>query len=172
MNRKIKKVSVNQYIRSSEVRVINPEGKQLGIIPLKEALKIAQEEGLDLVEVAPNSSPPVCRIMDYGKFKYQQSKKAHEARKSQTTIQVKEVKMRPKTEEHDFQYKLRHIKRFLMDGNKVKVHIIFRGREITHSDMGMQILNRIAEEVEEIGIIEQKSKLEGRNMAMIIAPKP
>ena len=172
MNRKIKKVSVNQYIRSSEVRVINPEGKQLGIIPLKEALKIAQEEGLDLVEVAPNSSPPVCRIMDYGKFKYQQSKKAHEARKSQTTIQVKEVKMRPKTEEHDFQYKLRHIKRFLMDGNKAKVHIIFRGREITHSDMGMQILNRIAEEVEEIGIIEQKSKLEGRNMAMIIAPKP
>ncbi len=171
MNRKIKKVFVNKSIRSPEVRVIDPEGKQLGIIPLNEALKAAEAEGLDLVEVAPNSSPPVCRIMDYGKFKYQQSKKAHEARKSQTTIQVKEVKMRPKTGEHDFQYKLRHIKKFLADGNKAKIHIIFRGREITHSDKGMQILNRIAEEVEEIGTIEQKPKLEGRNMAMVIAPK-
>ncbi|MDY6857143.1 MAG: translation initiation factor IF-3 [Thermodesulfobacteriota bacterium] len=171
MNRKIKKVSVNKGIRAPEVRVINPEGKQLGIISLKEALRIAEEEGLDLVEVAPNSLPPVCRIMDYGKFKYQQSKKAHEAKKTQTTIQVKEVKIRPKTEEHDFQYKLRHIKRFLMDGNKAKVHIIFRGREITHSNMGIKILNRIAEEVKDIGTIEQKPKLEGRNMAMIIAPK-
>lgn len=153
------------------MRVVNSERKQLGILPLKEALRIAAAEDLDLVEVAPHSKPPVCKIMDYGKFKYQQSKKAQEAKKSQTTIQVKEVKMRPKTEEHDFQYKLRHIKRFLENGNKAKVCVIFRGREFTHKEMGKNILDRVAEEVADIAVIEQGPKLEGRNMAMVIAPK-
>jgi translation initiation factor IF-3 len=172
VNGKIKRVLINERIRSQEVRVINKEGTQLGILPLKEALRIAAEEDLDLVEVAPQSRPPVCKIMDYGKFKYEQSKKAHEAKKSQTIIQVKEVKMRPKTEEHDFQYKLRHIKRFLDNGNKAKVCVIFRGREFNHKEMGRSILDRVAEEVKDIAIIEQAPKLEGRNMAMIIAPKP
>ncbi len=172
MNGKIKRVLINERIRSQEVRVINQEGEQLGILPLKEALRIAAEEDLDLVEVAPQSRPPVCKIMDYGKFKYEQSKKTHEAKKSQTIIQVKEVKMRPKTEEHDFQYKLRHIKRFLDKGNKAKVCVIFRGREFNHKEMGRSILDRVAEEVKDIAIIEQAPKLEGRNMAMIIAPKP
>lgn len=172
MNGKIKRVLINERIRSQEVRVINQEGEQLGILPLKEALRIAAEEDLDLVEVAPQSRPSVCKIMDYGKFKYEQSKKTHEAKKSQTIIQVKEVKMRPKTEEHDFQYKLRHIKRFLDKGNKAKVCVIFRGREFNHKEMGRSILDRVAEEVKDIAIIEQAPKLEGRNMAMIIAPKP
>ncbi len=172
MNSKIKRVLINERIRSQELRVINKEGTQLGILPLKEALRIAAEEDLDLVEVAPQSRPPVCKIMDYGKFKYEQSKKAHEAKKSQTIIQVKEVKMRPKTEEHDFQYKLRHIKRFLDNGNKAKVCVIFRGREFNHKEMGRSILDRVAEEVKDIAIVEQAPKLEGRNMAMIIAPKP
>jgi len=137
----------------------------------KEALGIAKEEGLDLVEVAPNSNPSVCRIMDYGKFKYQQSKKAQDAKKVQTTFQVKEIKVRPNTDEHDLQYKLRHIKRFLEGGNKVKIRIIFRGREIAYTSAGTQMLNRIAEEVKDFGVIERVPKLEGRNMIMVIAPK-
>ena len=171
MNSQIKKVLINEKIRAPEVRVINSKGEQLGIMPLKEALKIAGEEGLDLVEVDPNSNPPVCRIMDYGKFKYKQSKKIHEAKKSQTTFQVKEVKIRPNTEEHDIEYKVGHIKRFLGSGNKAKVCIVFKGREIAYREMGVNILNRIAEEVKDMGIVEQQPKLEGRNMAIVIAPK-
>ncbi|RJP56415.1 MAG: translation initiation factor IF-3 [Deltaproteobacteria bacterium] len=167
----MKKALINEKIKAPEVRVIDSEGTQLGIIPLKEALSVASEEGLDLVEVDPNSNPPVCRIMDYGKFRYKQSKKIHEAKKSQTTFQVKEVKIRPNTEEHDIEYKVGHIKRFLGSGNKAKVCIVFKGREIAYREMGVNILNKIAEEVKDMGIVEQQPKLEGRNMAIVIAPK-
>ena len=143
----------------------------MGIVPLEEALARAAEEKLDLVEVAPKASPPVCRIMDYGKYKYMQAKKLQEAKKKQTTIQVKEVKIRPKTEEHDYQFKLRHIKRFLSEKNKAKVTIMFRGREIAHSELGMKVLERIIADIEEEGIVEQSPKLEGRNMIMILAPR-
>ena len=143
----------------------------MGIVPLEEALARAAEEKLDLVEVAPKASPPVCRIMDYGKYKYMQAKKLQEAKKKQTTIQIKEVKIRPKTEEHDYQFKLRHIKRFLSEKNKAKVTIMFRGREIAHSELGLKILERIMADIEEEGIVEQSPKLEGRNMVMILAPR-
>ena len=143
----------------------------MGIVPLEEALTRAAEEKLDLVEVAPKASPPVCKIMDYGKYKYLQAKKLQEAKKKQTTIQVKEVKIRPKTEEHDYQFKLRHIKRFLGEKNKAKVTIMFRGREIAHSELGMKVLERIIADIEEEGIVEQAPKLEGRNMIMILAPR-
>ena len=138
---------------------------------LEEALARAAEEKLDLVEVAPKASPPVCRIMDYGKYKYMQAKKLQEARKKQTTIQVKEVKIRPKTEEHDYQFKLRHIKRFLGEKNKAKVTIMFRGREIAHSELGLKVLERIIADIEEEGLVEQAPRLEGRNMTMILAPR-
>ena len=138
---------------------------------LEEALSRAAEEKLDLVEVAPKASPPVCRIMDYGKYKYMQAKKLQEARKKQTTIQVKEVKIRPKTEEHDYQFKLRHIKRFLGEKNKAKVTIMFRGREIAHSELGLKVLERIIADIEEEGLVEQAPRLEGRNMTMILAPR-
>lgn len=172
MKRIAKEVNINWGIRVPEVRVIDSEGKQVGILPLKEAMKIAEEQGLDLVEVAPNSQPPVCRIMNYGKYKYQQSKRIQEARKHQTIIQVKEVKVRPRTEEHDFQFKLRHVKRFLSEGNKVKISMLFRGREIAHPEFGRELLNRFLEEVKDLIVLEQAPRLEGRNMVMILAPKP
>jgi len=166
----VKDVRINREIRAKEVRVIDPEGKQLGILPLAEALRTSAHYELDLVEVSPKSDPPVCRIMDYGKFKYQQSKKAHDAKKKQAVIHVKEVKLRPKTEEHDLQFKLRHIERFLKEGNKTKVTIVFRGRELAHPDLGRNMLNRITEETKTIGRIEQPPKFEGRNFTMVIAP--
>jgi translation initiation factor IF-3 len=164
-------VSINWDIRAPEVRVIDPEGKQMGILAVKEAIRIAEERGLDLVEVAPNSQPPVCRIMNYGKYKYQQSKRTQEARKHQTVIRIKEVKVRPRTEEHDFQFKLRHVKRFLDEGNKVKISILFRGREIAHPEFVKELLNRFIEGVKDVMVIEQSPRLEGRNMVMILAPK-
>ncbi|MBI5968070.1 MAG: translation initiation factor IF-3 [Deltaproteobacteria bacterium] len=167
----VKEVAINWDIRAPGVRVIDSDGKQIGIMPLKEAMRISEERGLDLVEVAPNSNPPVCRIMNYGKYKYQQSKRIQEARKHQTIIQVKEVKVRPRTEEHDFQFKLRHVKRFLSEGNKVKISILFRGREIAHPEFGREMLNRFLEEVKDLMVLEQAPRLEGRNMVMIIAPK-
>lgn len=147
------------------------DGTQLGIVALEEALARAAEERLDLVEVAPKATPPVCKIMDYGKYKYLQAKKLQEAKKKQTTIQVKEVKIRPKTEEHDYQFKLRHIKRFLSEKNKAKVTIMFRGREIAHAQLGLRVLERIVAETEEEAVVEQAPKLEGRNMTMILAPR-
>lgn len=143
----------------------------MGIISLEEALTVADEEGLDLVEVAPDSDPPVCRIMDYGKYKYQQSKKLHESKKKATVILVKEVKFRPKTEEHDYQFKLRNIRRFLEANNKTKVSLMFRGREIAHANLSRGLLERIAEDVADIGTVEQMPKLEGRNMTMMLGPK-
>lgn len=162
---------MNEGIRAPKVRVIDPEGIQLGIMFVRDAIRLAEERGLDLVEVAPNADPPVCRLMDYGKYRYQMSKKAQEARRKQTIIHIKEVKLRPKTEEYDFQFKLRHIRKFLQEGNKAKVNIVFRGREITHSELGRAMLGKVAKGIEDIGVIEQPPKLEGKNMTMVIAPK-
>ncbi|WP_093393971.1 translation initiation factor IF-3 [Thermodesulforhabdus norvegica] len=166
-----REVRVNHEIKAREVRLIGTDGKQLGIVPLSQALQIAEEEGLDLVEVAPQADPPVCKIMDYGKYKYQLSKKSQEARKKQTVIQVKEVKIRPKTDEHDFQTKLRHIRRFLSQRNKAKITVLFRGREIVYKDQGYQILERIRQELEGEAVVEQMPREEGRNLVMVLAPK-
>jgi translation initiation factor IF-3 len=153
------------------VRLIGGDGEQVGVMPIKEALAHAAESNLDLVEVAPQANPPVCRIMDYGKYKYQQSKKQQEARRRQTTIQVKEVKVRPKIEEHDMSFKLRNIRRFLEDRDKVKVTMIFRGREMAHQDRGYRILKEMAASLADVGLVEQEPRHEGRTLFMIIAPK-
>lgn len=162
---------VNEAIRAREVRLIDSNGNQLGIQPLREALRLAQEADLDLVNVAPKAKPPVCRIMDYGKYRYEQSKREKEARKNQKTIQIKEIRFSPSIEEHDVNTKLRNVKKFLSNGDKVKLTIRFRGREITHQDIGRRILNRMAEEVKEIGDVERYPKMEGRHMIMILSPK-
>ncbi|MCX5836414.1 MAG: translation initiation factor IF-3 [Deltaproteobacteria bacterium] len=163
-------MNINSEIRATTVRVID-EGKQLGIIPLSDALEMAAKAGLDLVEVSPNSTPPVCRIMDYGKFRYQQSKKQQVAKKSQSIIQVKEIRIRPKTEEHDLQVKIRQIRKFLGQNDKVKVAMMFRGREIAYADMGRKIMDDIKTELADISIVDQHPKVEGRNMVMILSPK-
>ncbi|WP_236713033.1 translation initiation factor IF-3 [Neomoorella mulderi] len=162
---------VNGEIRTREVRLVGVDGQQLGIMPTRDALRIAQEQGLDLVEVAPTARPPVCRIMDFGKYKYEQSKREREARKKQRIINIKEVKLRPNIEEHDFQVKARNAIRFLEDGDKVKVTIMFRGREIAHADLGMKLCQRLADQVADLASIEKPPKVEGRNMVMILAPK-
>ena len=151
--------------------MIDPDGKQIGIIPTRQALDAAAEFGLDLVEVSPNANPPVCKIMDYGRYRYEQTKKKQEAKKKQSTFQVKEIKVRPKTGEHDLQTKIGHIKKFIGRKDKVKVTVIFRGREITLSKFGMALLEKIVEETEEIAMIEQSPKFEGRSLVMILSPK-
>ena len=151
--------------------MINPEGEQLGILPIQEALETARTLGLDLVEVAPEARPPVCRIMNYGKYRYEQSKKTREAKKKQTVILIKEIKLRPKTEDHDFQFKARHAERFLKEGNKTKVTMMYRGREMVHIERGKVQLDRFAEALKEVAVIEQPPRLEGRNMVMILTPK-
>ena len=151
------------------MRVID-EGNQF-ILSIADALAMAAKVGLDLVEVAPNSAPPVCRIMDYGKYRYQQSKKLQDARKSQTTIQVKEIRIRPKTEEHDLETKIKHIKKFLSQGDKVKITMMFRGREIAYTDIGRKMMEEIKTALDGICAIDQQPRLEGRNMVMIVAPK-
>jgi translation initiation factor IF-3 len=153
------------------VRLIDAEGNQAGILSLREALAKAEGDELDLVEIAPNADPPVCRIMDFGKFKYRESKKKHEARLKQKQIQVKEIKIRPRTDEADYQVKLRNLVRFLTEGDKAKVTVRFRGREITHQEFGMEVLKRIQGDLEEYGVIEQFPKMEGRQMVMIVGPK-
>ena len=165
------RTNVNKNIRAREVRVIDPDGKQIGIIPTIQALDTAAEFGLDLVEVSPNANPPVCKIMDYGRYRYEQTKKKQEAKKKQSTFQVKEIKVRPKTGEHDLQTKINHIRKFIGRKDKVKVTVIFRGREITLSNFGMALLEKIAEETEEIAMMEQSPKFEGRSLVMILAPK-
>jgi translation initiation factor IF-3 len=162
---------VNERIRIREVRVIDGDGQQLGIIPTEEALRRAYEKGLDLVEISPTSRPPVCKIMDYGKFKYQQKKKEHEARKHQTVVELKEVKFRPKTEDHDIEFKVAHIKRFITEGHKVKVTLMFRGREMSHMDIGAAVLQRIIALTAELAKVEQAPRTEGRNMFVILTPK-
>lgn len=151
--------------------MIAPDGSQLGILPTEQALQQAYSMNLDLVEVAPEARPPVCRIMDYGKFRYEQSKKAREAKKKQTVIELKEIKLRPKTEEHDFQFKIRHAERFLKEGNKAKITMMFRGREMVRMDRGKALLERFVETLKESGVVEQAPKIEGRNMTLILAPK-
>ncbi len=153
------------------MRLVGPNGEQLGIMAIKDALEKAEEIGVDIVEVAANANPPVCKIMDYGKFKYEQNKQQQEAKKKQTIIQVKEVKIRPKTEEHDYQFKLRHIERFLANKNRVKVTIMFRGREIAYPQLGAKILDRIVEELKDQINIDSQPKMEGRNMIMYISSK-
>jgi translation initiation factor IF-3 len=153
------------------VRVIDDDGAQLGIMPPAQALMIAEEKGLDLVEIASTATPPVCRIMDSGKYFYQQSKRENEARKHQKHIQVKEVKFRPKIDEHDFQFKKRNVERFLNDGNKVKSTVIFRGREMVHSEIGRRILNRLAAELTEVTLIEVPPRQEGMTMVQILSPR-
>jgi len=162
---------VNERIRARSIRLIGADGEQIGIVTAEEGLKMAQEQGYDLVEVAPTASPPVCRIMDYGKYKYEQSKRAKEAKKHQHVIVVKEMKFRPKTEEHDYQFKLKHITKFLADGNKVKMTVRFRGREMVHTDLGRRILERLIEDTQDVAAVEQHPKMEGRNMTLVIAPK-
>ncbi len=162
---------VNDLIRVPLVRLIDSVGEQLGIVSIDDALSKAAEAGMDLVEVAPNSDPPVCRIMDYGKYKYQQAKKAQEAKKKQSQTQVKEIKMRPKIADHDFSFKMKKVLTFLEGKDRVKVTVQFRGREIAYSESGRELLRRVAEEVQEIGQVEGTPKLEGRFMIMILAPK-
>ncbi|TVR98204.1 MAG: translation initiation factor IF-3 [Rhodospirillales bacterium] len=162
---------VNEEIRSHQVRVIGADGSQLGVLSIQDALDAAAQVGLDLVEVAPAADPPVCKILDVGKLKYETQKKKSEARKKQKVIEVKEIKMRPSIDEHDYQVKLRNMRRFLDDGDKVKVTIRFRGRELAHQDLGMKVLDRVRDELDELVKIEQHAKMEGRQMVMVMAPR-
>ncbi len=165
------KLRINERIRAREIRVIGADGTQLGIMPPEQALRIALDGGLDLVEVSPDSVPPVCRILDYGKYRYQLNKKAHDAKKRQRTIQVKEVKFRPKTDRHDYEFKRNNIIRFLSKSKKVKATVIFRGRENVHRDIGHRILTRLREEVGEFGTVESEPRQEGPFLYMILAPR-
>jgi translation initiation factor IF-3 len=162
----------NDMIRAREVRVIGPDSEQLGIFPRHDALVMAQEAGLDLVEVAPNADPPVCRIMDYGKFRYEEQKKKQDAKKRQTIVQIKEIKFRPKTDDHDYQTKLSHIRRFISGGDRCKVTIFFRGREIVHKDRGQLVLDRVIEDTKDLARIEQEARAEGRTLHMMLTPLP
>jgi translation initiation factor IF-3 len=158
-------------IKVKEVRVINADGEQLGILDTREAIKKAEEAGLDLVEVAPTAKPPVCRIMDFGKYKYELAKKAHDSKKHQTVIVVKEIKLRPRTDEHDIQFKTNNIRRFLEEGNKVKVSVMFRGREMAHTSMGRAVLDRIVADLQNEATVEQPPRMEGKNMMLLLGPK-
>jgi translation initiation factor IF-3 len=161
---------VNEQIRLSPVRLIDTDGAQLGVVPVDQAMSAAREKGMDLVEVAPNARPPVCRIMDYGRYKYEQAKADREAKRKQHVTQMKEIKMRPNIEEHDFEFKTRHIKRFLSERDKVKVTIMFRGREMAHTENGKEVLDDVVEEIGDLAVVEQQARLEGRNMFLILAP--
>lgn len=163
---------INEEIRAREVRVIGSDGEQLGIMSGREAQQLAYEKHLDLVEIAPTAKPPVCRIMDYGKYRYEQQKREKESRKKQKTFDIKEVKLRPGIEEHDFNVKFKNAVRFLEDGDKVKVTIMFRGRELSHPELGEVLLNKMAAQLKEMAVVEKQPKLEGKNMIMIVAPKP
>lgn len=163
-------ININEKIRAREVRLIADDGKQLGIVPTIEAIRLAKEQELDLVEVSPTAVPPVCKIMDYGKFKYQIAKKAHDAKKKQAVIHIKEMKLGLKIEEHDLMFKVKHLREFLEEGNKVKIIIMFKGREVLHIDMGEKLAQKIIEGLKDVGTVEQKSRFDGRNIVMIVAP--
>jgi len=165
-----KRVRVNEQIRISPVRLITDDGEQIGIVSIDEARERATERGLDLVEVAPEARPPVVKMMDYGKYKYEEARQAREARKKQHTIQVKEVKFRPGIEEHDYQFKTRHARQFLEEGNKVKLTMMFRGRQVTHPELGLEVLARVTEDLQDVGKVEQQPVFEGRAMSMVVAP--
>ncbi len=163
---------MNFEINAPEVRVIDDEGEMLGVMSPKEAVAMAQARGLDLIEVAPNAKPPTCKIMDYGKYKYEQKKKAQVSKKNQVTIDVKEIQLRPRTEEHDLETKLRHAKRFLENGDKVKFNLRFRGREMVHQDLGKSLMDKVVEQLKGIGIVETPPKMEGRQFFCLIQPDP
>ena len=162
----------NEMIRAREVRVIAADGEQLGILQRNDAIALAKEAGLDLVEVASTSEPPVCRIMDYGKFKYEQQKKKQEAKKRQAVVQIKEIKVRPKTDDHDYETKVRHIRRFLEEGDRCKITVFFRGREIVHKDRGVAVIDRVIEETKEFAKVEQEARAEGRALQILLVPIP
>lgn len=162
---------MNDQIEAPQVRVVDADGEMVGVISVEEGVELAYDAGLDLVEVSPNADPPVCKVLDYGKYKYEAQKKANEARKKQKTIDVKEIKMRPGIDEHDYQVKMRSVRRFLGEGDKVKMTIRFRGREMAHQELGMKVLDRVRDELEELVKVEQFPKSEGRLMTMVIAPK-
>ncbi|WP_419538844.1 translation initiation factor IF-3 [Paracoccus shandongensis] len=162
---------VNERIRVSEIRLIGADGENVGVVPPSVGLQMAQDAGLDLVEISPNAVPPVCKVMDLGKFKYEQQKREAEARKKQKIIEIKEIKFRPGTDTHDYDVKMRSVMKFLEEGDKVKVTLRFRGREMAHQDLGLELLNRVRNDVGEAGKIESMPKLEGRQMVMMIAPK-
>jgi len=166
-----KYIRINERIRVPQVRLIDTTGEQIGIVPTREAFRMALEKGFDLVEISPTAKPPVCKIMDYGKYKYELNKKAKTAKKKQHIIQMKEMRLRPKIEEHDYQFKLKHIREFLEEGNKVKVFVEFRGREMAHQELGQKIIQRLEEDLKNLGIIEQKAKMEGRNLSLTFMPK-
>lgn len=161
---------MNRRIRVPQVRVISEKGEQLGVMAVDQALLKAQEVGLDLVEISPTAKPPVCKILDYGKYKYIQKKRAHEAKRKQTVIHLKEVKMRPTTDEHDFQFKVRHLRRFLEDGDKAKVTVVFRGREVEYLERGRSLMRRIVEELKDQAKVERIPLMEGKMMIMILTP--
>jgi translation initiation factor IF-3 len=152
--------------------VIGAQGEQLGILTIEQALVKAGEAGLDLVEISPTAKPPVCKIMDYGKFKYDEKKRQAQAKKKQVVVQLKEVKLRPRTDEHDYDFKMRNVRRFLEEGNKSKLTIMFRGREIVHKEIGQKILMKVIEELKDVGVVEQTPRMEGRQMFMVLAPNP
>ncbi len=162
---------MNEEIRAPKIRVIADNGDMLGVMSVSDALEIAAEAGLDLVEISPNADPPVCKVLDYGKFKYEQQKKKNEARKKQKVIDVKEIKLRPGIDTHDYDVKMRNATRFLEDGDKVKVTMRFRGREMAHQELGMNLLHKVREQLEELSKVEQMPKLEGRQMIMVLAPR-
>jgi translation initiation factor IF-3 len=162
---------VNREIRVPQVRVIGSEGEQLGVMPTPDAFRKAQESGYDLVEVAPTSQPPVCRIMDYGKYKFELQKKEHQSRRHQKSTQVKEIKLRPRTDKHDLEIKVRQIKGFLADGNKTKVTLTFRGREMANQEMGRTVMSNVIAELMPVGTIEYAPRMEGRSLIMVVAPK-
>lgn len=166
-----KKPRINEEIRSAEVRLIDGEGNQLGVVATREARRMSEEAGMDLVEVSPDAKPPVCRIMNFGKFTFQQNKRKAAAKKKQKQTQLKEVKLRPATEEADYQVKLRNIVRFLEQGDKAKITLRFRGREMAHPELGMQLLERIIVDLDACGVVEQRPKMEGRQFVMVIGPK-
>ncbi len=162
---------VNNQINVPSVRVVDEDGEMLGVLPIREALSRAAEAGLDLVEISPNAEPPVCKILDFGKYKYEIQKKKNEARKKQKVIEVKEIKLRPNIDEHDYEVKMRSVHRFLDEGDKVKVTMRFRGREMVHQEIGLKVLERVRDELEERVKVEQMPRLEGRQMIMVLAPK-
>ncbi len=162
---------VNNEIQALKIRLIDEKGEMVGVVGLREGLMMADEAGLDLVEVSPNAEPPVCKITDYGKYKYEAQKKANEARKKQKIIEVKEIKMRPGIDDHDYEVKMRAMKKFLDTGDKVKVTLRFRGREMVHQDLGMNVLKRVREELDPVSKVEQLPKMEGRQMTMVLSPK-
>lgn len=166
-----KEFQINEEIKAKEVRLIDVDGTQLGIVGLKDALKMATGKNMDLVNIAPQAEPPVCKIMDFGKYKFEIQKKEKEAKKKQKIVSVKEIRISPTIEEHDLNVKLKQLIQFLKDGDKVKVTVRFRGREVNYSSLGESLLNKLAEGIEENGIVEKKPKLEGKNMTMIVSPK-